>query len=403
MITPRRNFILGICLALVIGVLAVHLAQAVETQEFRFTPSVSIPGLFPADGQASEPIDQTIAGRYVRALYIYFIGIVGVLAVVMIMYAGILWITAAGNASKISQAKEHMNGAVIGVILILTSYLLLTLINPQLVTLRVPYINPVETITQSTIWCTDQVDQTIIDKGTDTQYQCGTRYTVNEPTSPGQSKFQCIGHICDNNKDGVPDTDSFCAPRGGGSYECINPEEACESIPKGNRASDWCPFIDKLLAQIKPDYGCAFRKDKFLGIDEAKNDDCYYSPIIKSCQPNEMRVDCNYGLTADQTETRCWDGKGPRSYSVPPVTSKCQSLGNTRPVRKINAICCAGEAKANIYCAATINPKISFVKTDCAPYNAQPGTFAGGETTCTTNCWRPLSFRWGEAEDEFST
>ena len=61
------------------------------------------------------------------ALYIYFVGIVGVLAVVMIMYAGFC----GSRREFLRSATKTMNGAVIGTILALTS-LLLQLINPQL-------------------------------------------------------------------------------------------------------------------------------------------------------------------------------------------------------------------------------------------------------------------------------
>lgn len=96
-----------------------------------FTPNVEIPG-FPT----TTKVNGRTAGDYIRALYVYFVGVVGVFAVVMIMYAGFIWITAAGNAGKITQAKEQMNGAVIGLILMLTSFLLLQLVNPELVKLR---------------------------------------------------------------------------------------------------------------------------------------------------------------------------------------------------------------------------------------------------------------------------
>lgn len=96
-----------------------------------FTPNVVLPG-FPI----TAPVSGRTAGQYIRALYVYFVGVVGVLAVAMIMYAGFLWITAAGNATRVTQAKEQMNAAVIGLILTLTSFLLLQLINPELVKLR---------------------------------------------------------------------------------------------------------------------------------------------------------------------------------------------------------------------------------------------------------------------------
>jgi len=96
-----------------------------------FTPNVTIPG-FPTTAK----VNGRTAGDYIRALYVYFIGTVGVFAVAMIMYAGFLWITAAGNSTRVTQAKEQMNGAVIGLILALTSFLLLQMINPDLVKLK---------------------------------------------------------------------------------------------------------------------------------------------------------------------------------------------------------------------------------------------------------------------------
>jgi hypothetical protein len=77
---------------------------------------------------------------YLRAFYVYFVWVVGILATVMIMFAGIRWITAAGNSSQIEGAKSTMNGALIGLVLTLTSYVLLQVINPELVRLRVPFV-----------------------------------------------------------------------------------------------------------------------------------------------------------------------------------------------------------------------------------------------------------------------
>lgn len=76
--------------------------------------------------------------NYLYAFYVYFVWIVGILATVMVMYGGLQWITAAGNSSRIENAKQTMNGAFIAVVLTLTSYLLLQLINPTLLRLRLP-------------------------------------------------------------------------------------------------------------------------------------------------------------------------------------------------------------------------------------------------------------------------
>lgn len=69
---------------------------------------------------------------YIEALYNFVIGSIGLLATVMIMYAGFLWMTARGNAEQVGKAKKYMAGAVSGIILALSAYLILNVINPDL-------------------------------------------------------------------------------------------------------------------------------------------------------------------------------------------------------------------------------------------------------------------------------
>ena len=70
---------------------------------------------------------------YLQAIYKFFVGIAGILAVFMIMFGGIQWLFAGGSSTKISSAKETIFGAVIGLILALCSYSILQFINPKLV------------------------------------------------------------------------------------------------------------------------------------------------------------------------------------------------------------------------------------------------------------------------------
>ncbi|MBU1036823.1 pilin [Patescibacteria group bacterium] len=70
---------------------------------------------------------------YIKALYKFFVGIAGILAVFMIMFGGIQWLFSGGNAQKVSSAKETIFGAVIGLILAIGSYTILQVINPRLV------------------------------------------------------------------------------------------------------------------------------------------------------------------------------------------------------------------------------------------------------------------------------
>lgn len=51
-----------------------------------------------------------------------FIGLLGIIFVVLIVYAGFLYMTAAGEDDKVSRAKDMLRNGVIGLILILAAY-----------------------------------------------------------------------------------------------------------------------------------------------------------------------------------------------------------------------------------------------------------------------------------------
>ncbi len=72
-------------------------------------------------------------GQYISAIYNWAMGIVGVLAVVMIIWGGVIYLTAGGSPERISTAKSYITSAIAGLILAFGSYLLLYTINPDLV------------------------------------------------------------------------------------------------------------------------------------------------------------------------------------------------------------------------------------------------------------------------------
>ncbi|MFW0837578.1 MAG: Ig-like domain-containing protein [Candidatus Komeilibacteria bacterium] len=53
-----------------------------------------------------------------------FLGLLGLLAVIFVLYGGFVWMTAGGNPDKISQAKKILINTVIGIVIILSSYAL---------------------------------------------------------------------------------------------------------------------------------------------------------------------------------------------------------------------------------------------------------------------------------------
>lgn len=74
--------------------------------------------------------------EYIAEIYKYAIGAVGILATVVMMIGGIVWITAGGNAAKIGEAKAWIGAALSGLVLMLTSYVILNIVNPDLVKLK---------------------------------------------------------------------------------------------------------------------------------------------------------------------------------------------------------------------------------------------------------------------------
>lgn len=68
--------------------------------------------------------------------------LVGLAIFLAFLYAGFLWLTAAGRPASIAKAKEIMTNAIAGAIILLASYLILHTINPDLVkqTFKLPGI-----------------------------------------------------------------------------------------------------------------------------------------------------------------------------------------------------------------------------------------------------------------------
>jgi hypothetical protein len=72
-------------------------------------------------------------GACVGQVYIWSIGIAGLLALFMMILGGYFYMTAAGNAQQAAKGKEFIMSALIGVVLLLGAYVLLNTINPNLV------------------------------------------------------------------------------------------------------------------------------------------------------------------------------------------------------------------------------------------------------------------------------
>jgi hypothetical protein len=117
---------------------------------------VNIPGLNLTKGSAitctevngQKTCDYPWIGEYVAGIYKYAIGIVGILAAVVLMIGGVMWIVAGGNATMIGEAKSWIGASLTGLVIALCSYLILYQINPALTVfnpLQITQVKKIET------------------------------------------------------------------------------------------------------------------------------------------------------------------------------------------------------------------------------------------------------------------
>lgn len=90
---------------------------------------------YPLPGTGGNSVESP--GQYISGLYTFGLSIAGILAVGMIVAGGFIYMTAAGNASKIDKAKDFISGALLGLLLLLASWLILQTIDPNLTDLRI--------------------------------------------------------------------------------------------------------------------------------------------------------------------------------------------------------------------------------------------------------------------------
>lgn len=157
-------------------------------------PKECVPGAL--DANKNKTLCIPWLGEYITGIINYAMGIVSILAVVVMMFGGIIWLTAAGNQTQITSAKGWIGASLTGLVIALSSYLILYTINPSLTTfnpLKVTIVKPEPVTTPSTATCSWQdIYPMTYDVGGD---GC--------PGSPGDfqkatDNSQCAGNNIDN-------------------------------------------------------------------------------------------------------------------------------------------------------------------------------------------------------------
>jgi hypothetical protein len=161
-------------------------------------------------------------GEYVAGIYKYGIGIVGILAAVVLMFGGLLWLTAGGNATQVGEAKAWIGASMTGLVIALTSYMILYQINPDLLNLKALEVTMIK-------------EEKLAPTGTGGG-QCVWKKPVNYNDLCGSTSYtyqsdisKCPEQTQDNKNNNevsccCPKTSSLCQAQNSGDCSANNPE-----------------------------------------------------------------------------------------------------------------------------------------------------------------------------------
>jgi hypothetical protein len=86
----------------------------------------------PQGGTAPNAAAQGTLGSNITTIINYFLGLLGLIAVGFLIYAGILMVTAGGNDEQVTKARKIIMYAVGGIVIILLSYTIVTFVSSAL-------------------------------------------------------------------------------------------------------------------------------------------------------------------------------------------------------------------------------------------------------------------------------
>ncbi len=86
----------------------------------------------PQTGAAPNVAAQGTLGQNVTSIINFFLGLLGLIAVAFLIYAGVLMVTAGGNEEQVGKAKKIITYAVIGIVIIILSYTIVTFVTSVL-------------------------------------------------------------------------------------------------------------------------------------------------------------------------------------------------------------------------------------------------------------------------------
>ncbi len=157
-----------------------------EEKKVTFKPYITLPGSKFISGQEIVITGGTF-GEWISAVYVFFVGVAGILSTVMMMYGGVKYVVSFGNPQKFSDAQDQIISAMIGLALSVGAYMILLTINPELVKFKNLSLKPVSEILQPMSEATARSE-----KGAPAEAWSGTNintYDANISTAAGAASI----------------------------------------------------------------------------------------------------------------------------------------------------------------------------------------------------------------------
>lgn len=140
-IHSRILFFLALCVGLSFAIPSF----ASSTELLTPTLQVDIPTVTFSSGTIEDDVLKVnYLGDYIAGIYKYLLGISTTIAIVMIMVGGLQWSLGGQSPEAIGKAKTRIKNAVTGLILLLSTYLILFTVNPKLIGLQFPELDVIK-------------------------------------------------------------------------------------------------------------------------------------------------------------------------------------------------------------------------------------------------------------------
>ncbi len=131
-INPKFYSLFSLFIVVFILLISTNIALVSANKSTGYGLNTTAGQVDPFKDQISQTQDESFLQSRVGQIIGFVLSFVGVLFLILMIYAGLTWMTAGGNKEQVSKAKTLMINAVLGLIVVMGAYALTAFIGEQL-------------------------------------------------------------------------------------------------------------------------------------------------------------------------------------------------------------------------------------------------------------------------------